>query len=55
MEGSASVRRALSGTLVPASVTTMALRQHQEESESGKPKKKVLDEEEYVEVNKLGN
>ena len=49
MEGSASVRKALSGTLVPSSVTTVALRQP-EEDEKGQFKRKVLDEEEYIEV-----
>ena len=53
MEGSASVRRALSGTLVPMTVTTVALLQHQSEqneNEKGKVQRKVLDEEEYIEV-----
>lgn len=50
MEGSASVRKALSGTLVPSAVTTVALRQQPEEKETGKRKRKVLDEEEYIEV-----
>ncbi|GLD74062.1 protein DGCR14 [Lates japonicus] len=49
MEGSASVRKALSGTLVPSAVTTVALRQQPEEKETGKLKRKVLDEEEYIE------
>lgn len=49
MEGSASVRRALSGTLVPSAVTTVALREP-EPKENGKLKRKVLDEEEYIEV-----
>ncbi|XP_034751821.1 splicing factor ESS-2 homolog [Etheostoma cragini] len=50
MEGSASVRRALSGTLVPVTVTTVALLQHQsEQNEKGKVQRKVLDEEEYIE------
>uniref|UniRef100_A0A3Q1F4Y6 Ess-2 splicing factor homolog n=1 Tax=Acanthochromis polyacanthus TaxID=80966 RepID=A0A3Q1F4Y6_9TELE len=48
MEGSASVRKSLSGTLVPSAVTTVALRQQPEE-EKGKLNRKVLDEEEYVE------
>ncbi|XP_024113557.1 splicing factor ESS-2 homolog [Oryzias melastigma] len=48
MEGSASVRRALSGTLVPSAVTTVALREP-EPKENGKLKRKVLDEEEYIE------
>ena len=51
MEGSASVRKALSGTLVPASVTTVALRQ-QPEDEKEKQTRKVLDEEQYIEVAK---
>lgn len=50
MEGSASVRRSLSGTLVPSSVTTVALLQKPEEK-TGKISRKVLDEEEYIEVN----
>ncbi|KAF7667543.1 hypothetical protein LDENG_00057790 [Lucifuga dentata] len=49
MEGSASVRKALSGTLLPLAVTTVALRQQPEKSEKGKLKRKVLDEEEYIE------
>uniref|UniRef100_A0A672GD40 Ess-2 splicing factor homolog n=1 Tax=Salarias fasciatus TaxID=181472 RepID=A0A672GD40_SALFA len=49
MEGSASVRKALSGTLVPSAVTTVALRQPSEEDGRDKLKRKVLDEEEYVE------
>lgn len=52
MEGSASVRRSLSGTLVPSSVTTVALLQKPEEK-TGKISRKVLDEEEYIEVNTL--
>ncbi|XP_032425286.1 splicing factor ESS-2 homolog [Xiphophorus hellerii] len=47
MEGSASVRRALSGTLVPSVVTTVALCQP-EDKEEGKLKRKVLDEEDYI-------
>lgn len=50
MEGSASVRRALSGTLVPVTVSTMALLQQPEENDKGKLHRKVLDEEEYIEV-----
>lgn len=50
MEGSASVRRALSGTLVPSTVTTVALRNQPENQDNEKPKRKVLDEEEYIEV-----
>ncbi|KAM4634400.1 splicing factor ESS-2 homolog [Polymixia lowei] len=49
MEGSASVRKALSGTLVPSTVTTVALRQQTEENETGTRNRKVLDEEEYIE------
>uniref|UniRef100_A0A3Q3J2S2 Ess-2 splicing factor homolog n=1 Tax=Monopterus albus TaxID=43700 RepID=A0A3Q3J2S2_MONAL len=49
MEGSASVRKALSGTLVPTAVTTVALRQQPEDTEKEKLKRKVLDEEEYIE------
>ncbi|XP_053735500.1 splicing factor ESS-2 homolog [Synchiropus splendidus] len=49
MEGSASVRKALSGSLVPAAVTTLAVRQQPEEQEKGKLKRNVLDEEEYIE------
>lgn len=50
MEGSASVRKALSGTLVPSTVTTtVALRQQPEETEPGKMNRNVLDEEEYIE------
>ena len=49
MEGSASVRKALSGTLVPSAVTTVALRQQPEEKET-ETTRKVLDEEEYIEV-----
>lgn len=49
MEGSASVRRALSGTLVPSAVTTVALCQP-EDKEEGKLKRKVLDEEDYIQV-----
>ncbi|XP_061782853.1 splicing factor ESS-2 homolog [Nerophis lumbriciformis] len=49
MEGSASVRRALSGTLVPAAVTTVALRQETQDTDAGKPNRKVLIEEDYIE------
>ncbi|XP_058472627.1 splicing factor ESS-2 homolog [Solea solea] len=49
MEGSASVRRALSGTLVPVTVTTVALRQPSEDKETDKPKRNVLDEVQYIE------
>lgn len=52
MEGSASVRKSLSGTLVPSAVTTVALLQQPEENDKGKLKRKVLDEEEYIEVAK---
>lgn len=51
MEGSASVRKALSGTLVPSAVTTVALRQ--QPAEKGKLERKVLDEEDYIEVVKF--
>lgn len=51
MEGSASVRKSLCGTLVPSAVTTVALIQKPEEDEE-KRKRKVLDEEEYIEVAK---
>ncbi|XP_056146602.1 splicing factor ESS-2 homolog [Lampris incognitus] len=47
MEGSASVRKALCGTLVPTCVTTVALRQQPEEKEG--LKRHVLDEEDYIE------
>uniref|UniRef100_A0A8C6TLX2 Ess-2 splicing factor homolog n=1 Tax=Neogobius melanostomus TaxID=47308 RepID=A0A8C6TLX2_9GOBI len=49
MEGSASVRKALSGTLVPTTVTTVAVRTQTEDENQEKPKRKVLDEEEYIE------
>lgn len=49
MEGSASVRKSLSGTLVPSAVTTVALRTQTEDEDKEKPKRKVLDEEEYIE------
>jgi len=48
MEGSASVRRSLCGTLVAPSLATVALRQPLEES--GAYSRKVLEEEEYIEV-----
>lgn len=51
MEGSASVRKALSGTLVPLAVSTVALQQQPEDKEKGTLKRNVLDEEEYIEVN----
>ena len=50
MEGSASVRKALSGTLVPVTVTAVSLLQQPEEKETGKQHRKVLDEEQYIEV-----
>ena len=52
MEGSASVRRSLqSGTLVTGAAATVALRQNPEEEEGpGVRKRKVLDEEQYIEV-----
>lgn len=50
MEGSASVRKSLAGTLVPSSVTTVALLQKPEKEDNGAPKRKVLDEEDYIEV-----
>ncbi|KAM3874448.1 splicing factor ESS-2 homolog [Diretmus argenteus] len=50
MEGSASVRNSLCGTLVSSAVTTISLRQEGGETEEkGKLKRKVLDEEKYVE------
>ncbi|XP_029921240.1 splicing factor ESS-2 homolog isoform X2 [Myripristis murdjan] len=49
MEGSASVRKSLSGTLVPSAVTTVALRQPPEQTETESLKRKVLDEDEYIE------
>ena len=51
MEGSASVRKSLSGTLVPSGVTAVALLQKPEEPNKGN--RKVLDEEEYIEVCQL--
>uniref|UniRef100_A0A1A7WP07 DiGeorge syndrome critical region gene 14 n=1 Tax=Iconisemion striatum TaxID=60296 RepID=A0A1A7WP07_9TELE len=47
MEGSSSVRRALSGTLVPSAVTTVALC-HPENKEKDTLKRNILDEEEYI-------
>lgn len=44
------MRKALSGTLVPSTVTTVALRQKPEEKEPGNLNRNVLDEEEYIEV-----
>lgn len=52
MEGSASVRKSLSGTLVPLTATTVALRQEEKEDKGGEMKRKVLDEEEYIKVGK---
>lgn len=52
MEGSASVRKSLAGTLVPSAVTTVALLQKPEKKDNGAPKRKVLDEEDYIEVAK---
>ncbi|CAL1569432.1 unnamed protein product [Knipowitschia caucasica] len=49
MEVSTSVRKALSGTLDPSAVTTVALRSPAEDQNHVKPNKKVLDEEEYIE------
>ncbi|XP_020485495.1 splicing factor ESS-2 homolog [Labrus bergylta] len=49
MEGSASVRRSLCGTLVPVTITTVAVLPQPEETGKGKPQRKVLDEEEYIE------
>ena len=48
MEGSASVRKALCGTLVAPDVNTVALRSQPEEQ--GPYSRKVMDEEEYIEV-----
>ncbi|XP_068430243.1 splicing factor ESS-2 homolog [Clinocottus analis] len=49
MEGSASVRKALSGTLVPVTISTVALMQQPDEKDKGKLHRKVLDEELYIE------
>ncbi|XP_033846111.1 splicing factor ESS-2 homolog [Periophthalmus magnuspinnatus] len=49
MEGSSSVRRALCGTLGSSSVTTVSLRPQPEEQNNEKPKRKVLEEEDYIE------
>lgn len=54
MEGSASVRKSLSGTLVPSSVTTVAVLEKPEGEDNEKQKKKVLDDDEYVEVSSTG-
>lgn len=54
MEGSASVRKSLSGTLVPLSVTTVAVLEKPEGQENEKQKKKVMDDDEYVEVSSTG-
>lgn len=50
MEGSASVRKSLSGTLVPSSTTTVAVPEKTGDQNDEKPNKKVLDDDEYVEV-----
>ncbi|KAI9524513.1 splicing factor ESS-2 homolog [Gymnodraco acuticeps] len=49
MEGSASVRKALFGTLVPVTVSTMALLQQPEKEDKEKTRRKVLDEDNYIE------
>ncbi|KAF3849128.1 hypothetical protein F7725_015625 [Dissostichus mawsoni] len=49
MEGSASVRKALFGTLVPVTVSTMALLQQPEKEDKEKSRRKVLDEDNYIE------
>ncbi|KAM9306153.1 splicing factor ESS-2 homolog isoform 2-T3 [Pholidichthys leucotaenia] len=50
MEGSSSVRESLSGTLIPAAMTAVALRETpKSEKKKGKLKRKVLGEEEYIE------
>lgn len=54
MEGSASVRKSLSGTLVPSTVTTVAVLENPEGQDNEKQKKKVLDDDEYVEVSSTG-
>lgn len=53
MDGSASVRRALCGTLVPVALTTIALRPEPKDADSGKPHRKVLNEEDYIEVGRV--
>lgn len=50
MEGSASVRKSLSGTLVPSSTTTVAVLEKTGDQNNEKQKQKVLDDDEYVEV-----
>lgn len=50
MEGSASVRKSLSGTLVPLSTTTVAVLQKTGDQNNEKQNRKVLDDDEYVEV-----
>lgn len=50
MEGSASVRKSLSGTLVPSSTTTVAVLEKTGDQNNEKQNKKVLDDDEYVEV-----
>lgn len=49
MEGSASVRKSLSGTLVPSSTTTVAVLEKTGDQNNEKQDKKVLDDDEYVE------
>ncbi|XP_049594171.1 splicing factor ESS-2 homolog [Syngnathus scovelli] len=50
MDGSASVRRALCGTLVPATaLTAVALMPEPKNEDDGKPHQKVLNEEDYIE------
>lgn len=50
MEGSASVRKSLSGTLVSLSTTTVAVLDKTGDQNNEKKDKKVLDDDEYVEV-----
>lgn len=50
MEGSASVRKSLSGTLVPSSTTTVAVLEKTGDQNDEKQNRKVLDDDEYVEV-----
>nr|XP_061800896.1 splicing factor ESS-2 homolog [Nerophis lumbriciformis] len=51
MDGSASVRRALCGTLVPATLTAEVVRSEPTDADTlaEKPRKKVLNEEDYIE------
>ncbi|XP_077594236.1 splicing factor ESS-2 homolog [Stigmatopora nigra] len=49
MDGSASVRRALSGTLVPATLAVEVVSSQPADAEPGKPHKNVLNEEDYIE------